>query len=74
MTEAGASVLVTTHFMEEAEYCDRMALIYRGAMISMGTPDELKASCRGLLGVPDDPTLEDAFIASIRRYDAEHPQ
>ena len=37
MTEAGASVLVTTHFMEEAEYCDRMALIYRGAMISMGT-------------------------------------
>ena len=74
MTEAGASVLVTTHFMEEAEYCDRMALIYRGAMISMGTPDELKASCRGLPGVPDDPTLEDAFIASIRRYDAEHPQ
>ena len=74
MTEAGASVLVTTHFMEEAEYCDRMALIYRGAMISMGTPDELKASCRGLPGVPEDPTLEDAFIASIRRYDAEHPQ
>lgn len=74
MTEAGASVLVTTHFMEEAEYCDRMALIYRGAMISMGTPDELKASCRGMAGVPDDPTLEDAFIASIRRYDAEHPQ
>ena len=74
MTEAGASVLVTTHFMEEAEYCDRMALIYRGAMISMGTPDALKASCRGMEGVPDDPTLEDAFIASIRRYDAEHPQ
>ena len=74
MTEAGASVLVTTHFMEEAEYCDRMALIYRGAMISMGTPDALKASCRSMEGVPDDPTLEDAFIASIRRYDAEHPQ
>lgn len=74
MTEAGTSVLVTTHFMEEAEYCDRMALIYRGAMISMGTPDELKASCRGLPGLPEDPTLEDAFIASIRRYDAEHPQ
>ena len=74
MTGAGASVLVTTHFMEEAEYCDRMALIYRGAMISMGTPDALKASCRGMAGMPDDPTLEDAFIASIRRYDAEHPQ
>ena len=70
MTAAGASVLVTTHFMEEAEYCDRIALIYRGAMISMGTPDALKAACPGL----QDPTLEEAFIASIERYDKEHPQ
>jgi len=70
MTTAGAAVLVTTHFMEEAEYCDRIALIYRGAMISMGTPDELKASCTGV----EDPTLEEAFIASIEKYDREHPQ
>ena len=70
MTTAGAAVLVTTHFMEEAEYCDRIALIYRGAMISMGTPDELKASCKGV----EDPTLEEAFIASIETYDREHPQ
>ena len=69
MTSAGAAVLVTTHFMEEAEYCDRIALIYRGAMISVGTPDELKASATGLT----DPTLEEAFIASIERYDREHP-
>ena len=70
MTTAGAAVLVTTHFMEEAEYCDRIALIYRGAMISMGTPDELKASCAEV----EDPTLEEAFIASIEKYDREHPQ
>lgn len=70
MTTAGAAVLVTTHFMEEAEYCDRIALIYRGAMISMGTPDELKASCTEV----EDPTLEEAFIANIERYDREHPQ
>lgn len=70
MTTAGAAVLVTTHFMEEAEYCDRIALIYRGSMISMGTPDELKASCTGV----EDPTLEEAFIASIEKYDREHPQ
>ena len=70
MTTAGAAVLVTTHFMEEAEYCDRIALIYRGAMISMGTPDELKASCTEV----EDPTLEEAFIASIEKYDREHPQ
>ena len=70
MTTAGAAVLVTTHFMEEAEYCDRIALIYRGAMISMGTPDELKASCTEV----EDPTLEEAFISSIEKYDREHPQ
>ena len=70
MTTAGAAVLVTTHFMEEAEYCDRIALIYRGAMISMGTPDDLKASCTEV----EDPTLEEAFIASIEKYDRDHPQ
>ena len=70
MTTAGAAVLVTTHFMEEAEYCDRIALIYRGAMISMGTPDALKASCTEV----EDPTLEEAFIASIEKYDRDHPQ
>ncbi|MDR2574296.1 MAG: ATP-binding cassette domain-containing protein [Desulfovibrio sp.] len=73
MAAAGASVLVTTHFMEEAEYCDRLALIYRGALISVGTPDDLKASCKtsgaGIAG----PTLEEAFIAGIERYDTEHP-
>ena len=69
LTAAGAAVLVTTHFMEEAEYCDRIALIYRGAMISVGTPDELKASVTDM----PDPTLEDAFIAHIERYDREHP-
>jgi hypothetical protein len=36
----------------------------------MGTPDELKASCTGV----EDPTLEEAFIASIEKYDREHPQ
>jgi RNase adaptor protein for sRNA GlmZ degradation len=69
LTTAGASVLVTTHFMEEAEYCDRIALIYRGSMITTGSPDDLKASVKGVA----DPTLEDAFIAHIEKYDREHP-
>lgn len=38
----GVTVFVTTHYMEEAEYCDRLALIYRGQLIAMGTPTELK--------------------------------
>ena len=38
----GVTVFVTTHYMEEAEYCDRLSLIYRGELIAGGSPDELK--------------------------------
>ncbi|HHO77212.1 MAG TPA: ABC transporter ATP-binding protein [Deltaproteobacteria bacterium] len=42
MAEMGVTIFVTTHYMEEAEYCDRLALIYRGNIVAMGTPTELK--------------------------------
>ena len=42
MSEQGITIFVTTHYMEEAEYCDRLALIYRGEMTAMGTPRQLK--------------------------------
>ncbi|MGE0431407.1 MAG: ATP-binding cassette domain-containing protein, partial [Planctomycetota bacterium] len=42
MAGSGTTVFVTTHYMDEAEYCDRVALIYRGQMIAMGSPAELK--------------------------------
>lgn len=42
MADQGITVFVTTHYMEEAEYCDRIALIYKGRMIAMGSPLELK--------------------------------
>jgi ABC-2 type transport system ATP-binding protein len=38
----GVTVFVTTHYMDEAEYCDRIALIYRGELIAIGTPEVLK--------------------------------
>jgi ABC-2 type transport system ATP-binding protein len=38
----GVTVFVTTHYMDEAEYCDRIALIYRGELIAMGSPEVLK--------------------------------
>ncbi|MBB4018724.1 ABC-2 type transport system ATP-binding protein [Chelatococcus caeni] len=65
LVEKGVTVLVTTHFMDEAEYCDRIALIYRGRAIALGSPDELRAS----VASPErpDPTMEDAFIALIER-------
>src|SRR5205085_1652013 len=58
----GVTVLVTTHFMDEAEYCDRIALIYKGKVIHMDTPDGLKAAAKSA-------TLEDAFIHLIEAYD-----
>ena len=63
--------MVTTHFMDEAEYCDRIALIYRGKVISTGTPAELKKVAK-TTEIPY-PTLEDAFIQLIEKFDAEHP-
>ncbi len=69
LTANNVAVLVTTHFMEEAEYCDRISLIYRGRTISEGTPDDLKNAIRS----PDieAPTMEDAFIELVRRSDAK---
>lgn len=52
--------MVTTHFMDEAEYCDRIGLVYHGKLIASGTPDELKAQAAD--DSQTDPTMEQAFI------------
>lgn len=69
LVEKGVTVLVTTHFMDEAEYCDRISLIYRGKSIALGSPDELKAKV-ATVDRPD-PTMEDAFIALIEASERE---
>ena len=69
----GVTIFVTTHYMDEAEYCNRLGLIYRGELIALGTPHELKAEMPG----PDGtlPSLEDVFVARIEARDrAERPQ
>jgi ABC-2 type transport system ATP-binding protein len=43
MAGRGVTIFVTTHYMDEAEYCDRIALIYRGELIAIDTPDRLKS-------------------------------
>jgi ABC-2 type transport system ATP-binding protein len=58
MAERGVTIFVTTHFMDEAEYCDRIALVHRGRMIASGAPDALKAGVGAA-------SLEDAFFALI---------
>lgn len=67
LVEKGVTVLVTTHFMDEAEYCDRIALVYRSQIINTGTPDELKEYAK-TKNTPS-PTLEEAFIHLIENYD-----
>ena len=42
MAQSGVTILVTTHYMEEAEFCDRLVLIYQGRIVARGTPGELK--------------------------------
>jgi ABC-2 type transport system ATP-binding protein len=69
MVEKGVTVMVTTHFMDEAEYCDRIGLIYRGENIATGTPDDLKEQVQS--DELKNPTLEDAFITLVKRSHIE---
>ena len=71
MVEKGVTVMVTTHFLDEAEFCDRACLIYRGKMIALGSPDELKEMARK--NPQEIPNLEETFIELIQRYDTENP-
>ncbi|MCL5036265.1 MAG: ATP-binding cassette domain-containing protein [Chloroflexi bacterium] len=48
--ELGITILITTHYMEEAEYCDRLGLIHAGNIVAMGTPSELKKKVESDLG------------------------
>lgn len=70
LAEKGRTVLITTHFMLEAENCDRLAMIYKGNMIHLGTPEELKE--RAKTEKNPNPSLEDAFIQMIEEYDQTH--
>lgn len=64
----GVTVFVTTHYMDEAEYCDRLALIYRGELVAVGTPQSLKQQ-RAMDGVL--PSLEQVFIGLIEERDQQ---
>ena len=72
LVEKGVTIVVTTHFMDEAEYCDRIALVFRGRVIAAGTPDELKAQA----STPEqpDPSMEDAFIELVQKHEVARNQ
>jgi ABC-2 type transport system ATP-binding protein len=58
LSETGHTVFVSTHYMDEAEYCHRLALMYRGRVIALGTPEELKRDA-------NLPSMEDVFVHLI---------
>lgn len=72
MVDKGVTVMVTTHFMDEAEYCDRIGLVYRGKIIAAGEPDSLKQ----MVATKENPTpsMEDAFIGLVLDYDKKLEQ
>ncbi len=67
LARKGVTVMVTTHFMDEAEYCDRVAMLYRARLIALDTPDTLKRDAASK--ARPDPTMEDAFIYLVESAD-----
>jgi ABC-2 type transport system ATP-binding protein len=62
LSHAGVTTVVTTHFMEEAEYCDRIAIQDAGRLLALGTPRAVREQAGGA------PTMEEAFIGIVERH------
>ncbi|MCO6439489.1 MAG: ABC transporter ATP-binding protein [Nitrococcus mobilis] len=63
LAECGVTVLVTTHFMEEADYCDRLVIMAGGRLLALGTPESIKQQVAD--GHSALPSMEEAFIALV---------
>jgi ABC-2 type transport system ATP-binding protein len=67
LAEHGVTIIVTTHFMEEAEYCDRIAIQDAGHLLAIGTPREVRAQAG-----KDAADMNSAFIAIVEQARAAH--
>jgi ABC-2 type transport system ATP-binding protein len=63
LAEQGVTVIVTTHFMPEAEYCDRVAIMDQGKVLAQGTPGEIRQGAA--TAQRPEPDMEDAFITIV---------
>ncbi len=68
LSEQGTTVFVTTHYMDEAEHCHRLALINQGELVALGSPRELKHS------LSPEATLEDVFVSLTRDQAIPNPK
>jgi len=69
LVRKGVTIMITTHFMDEAEYCDRVALVYQGKLIKLDTPNALKEQIQSPQNM--NPSLEDVFIQVVESADAK---
>jgi ABC-2 type transport system ATP-binding protein len=65
LAQQGVTIIVTTHFMQEAEYCDRIAIMDAGRVLAEGPPGEIRHMADPREG--HEPSMEDAFIAIVER-------
>ena len=68
LARGGVTVLITTHFMEEAEQCDLVVIMREGKIVVRGAPDEIRTRVGGVAGPAA--SLEDAFLALVERGEA----
>jgi len=65
LAEQGVTVIITTHFMQEAEYCDRIAIMDSGRILAQGSPAQVRAVAR--TAEQPEPSMDDAFIAVVEQ-------
>ena len=64
LSESGTTIIITTHFMEEAEYCDRILIQDAGERLALGTPAQVRAQA----GCDSNAAMEEAFIGVIEQH------
>jgi ABC-2 type transport system ATP-binding protein len=69
LAEGGTTILVTTHYLDEAEHCQRLAFIQRGQMVTEGSPEQIKAEQMPGDVIEIDCTRPDQAIQALRRTD-----
>ena len=65
LAEQGVTIIVTTHFMQEAEYCDQIAIMDAGRVLAQGSPAEVREL--GRTDTEHEPSMDDAFIAVVEQ-------
>ena len=68
--ESGVTVVVSTHYMDEAAHCDRLGLMDAGRLVAIGSPASLRSRCERDDGEPV--SMDDVFIDFIERAEAAH--